>query len=175
MLFYFTADHKRVVFFLILFICLFFLFLTTFPRYPTERSELDFREELADGFTCAMNRYKREERQGRDTVQCLSEISHDDIVQELVHESHYSICTFKNLETTAASLEDEGTEVDPPPDLQSNAQPQEGPAEGLMPGPARGPTLALPGLKLYLKPGWRCLFWAFYLVLLEVLNFILNI
>ena len=62
---------------------------------------------------------------------------------------------------------------DPPPDLQSNAQPQEGPAEGLMPGPARGPTLALPGLKLYLKPGWRCLFWAFYLVLLEVLNFIL--
>ncbi|XP_071078355.1 uncharacterized protein [Desmodus rotundus] len=64
-------------------------------RYPTERSELDFREELADGFTCAMNRYKREERQGRDTVQCLSEISHDDIVQELVHESHYSICTFK--------------------------------------------------------------------------------
>ena len=38
MLFYFTADHKRVVFFLILFICLFFLFLTTFPRYPTERS-----------------------------------------------------------------------------------------------------------------------------------------
>ncbi|XP_053786434.2 uncharacterized protein [Desmodus rotundus] len=123
-------------------------------RYPTERSELDFREELADGFTCAMNRYKREERQGRDTVQCLSEISHDDIVQELVHESHYSICTFKNLETTAASLEDEGTEVDPPPDLQSNAQPQEGPAEGLMPGPARGPTLALPGLKLYLKPGW---------------------
>ncbi|XP_071078354.1 uncharacterized protein [Desmodus rotundus] len=68
-------------------------------RYPTERSELDFREELADGFTCAMNRYKREERQGRDTVQCLSEISHDDIVQELVHESHYSICTFKGFQS----------------------------------------------------------------------------
>ena len=40
-------------------------------------AELDFREELADGFTCAMNRYKREERQGRDTVQCLSEVRGD--------------------------------------------------------------------------------------------------
>ena len=67
-----------------------------------------------------------------------------------------------------ASLED------PPPRFGSNAEPQEGPAQGLVRGPARGLALALPGLKQYLKPGWRHLFEPFIFVLLEVLSFILN-
>ncbi|CAK6441416.1 unnamed protein product [Pipistrellus nathusii] len=50
----------------------------------------------------------------------------------------------------------------PPPGLQSTPEPEEGPAQVPAAAPARGPSLAWPGMKLHSKSSWRRLFESYF-------------
>nr|KAF6378865.1 hypothetical protein mMyoMyo1_009755 [Myotis myotis] len=55
-------------------------------------SNEDVVEELVEAFSYAANRYKGQERQARNTIQCQAENSNEDVIEEVVHGPHYTIC-----------------------------------------------------------------------------------
>ncbi|XP_053528037.1 uncharacterized protein LOC119044118 [Artibeus jamaicensis] len=59
-----------------------------------EKSKEDI-VELADGFSYAIGLYSRPVPQARNTMQCRAESSHDDILEELVHEKDHNIYKVK--------------------------------------------------------------------------------